>query len=59
MDIPDVPIYRQLAAERLIEVPGMAGGVDDHLVQRTFNGLREDDLALEQPSQQPAGWWTS
>jgi hypothetical protein len=31
-------------------------GENDDLVRRTFNGLRPDDLALEQPPQSPA--WT-
>jgi hypothetical protein len=31
-------------------------GENDDLVRRTFNGLRADDLALEQPPQSPA--WT-
>jgi len=29
-------------------------GEDDHLVQYTFNGLRPDDLNLDQPSQSPS-----
>lgn len=31
--------------------PGV--GENDHLVEATYNGLRSDDLAFEQPSQDP------
>lgn len=62
-------IYRRLSDEKRVDVPAGTGrdpattmlpaittaGINDHLVQRTFNGLRDDDLALEQPSQWP-GW---
>lgn len=37
------------------EEPAEAGE-NDGLVERTFNGLRPDDLELEQPPQSPA--WT-
>jgi hypothetical protein len=42
-------------------LPAAAGGEQDdlshwdHLVVRTFNGLRSEDLAFEQPPQDP-GW---
>ena len=34
--------------------PTPRAGENDDLVERTFNGLRDDDLALEQPPQSPA-----
>lgn len=36
--------------------PTREQGEDDDLVEYTFNGLRDDDLDFEQPSQSPA--WT-
>jgi len=35
------------------DIPPSGAGMDDALVQRTWNGLRPDDLALPQPPQDP------
>jgi len=57
------PLFEQVARERLIfnepptgPIPVTAADLTehDHLVRRTDNGLRPEDLVLGQPPQDPA-----